>query len=384
MDINLLKILFVILCFQFLFVSFFLFQSKKGKLLSNKILALVFLLVSLAIINIYWIIFGAKMHFPQLLFIDDTFMFAYGPLLYLFTQSVIFKKYKLNRRHLIHFIPFLIFVCIIIGMIFLEDIEALQMAISQVENHKIPMYIRIGELLMFVHIFYYLFKPRRHITSAIKEAYQSQSNINQDNFKSLKFILNSFTALFSISLVHSFLPFVGYQFGLPITMLLLVLFMFYFINAVLFKMLNHATNESGLIMQLNFIKKEKYANSKLTSTQISAYKNKLWNYMNDNKSYLDSELMIGDLAKELDIPTKVLSQIINECYSCNFFDFVNKFRVETAKSIFENSTDPKMTILEVMYESGFNSKSSFNTAFKKFTDMTPSQFKNNLLKSSTS
>ena len=60
------------------------------------------------------------------------------------------------------------------------------------------------------------------------------------------------------------------------------------------------------------------------------------------------------------------------------FDFVNKFRVETAKSLFENQVDIKLTIQEVMFDSGFNSKSSFNTAFKKFTNQTPTEFKNAL------
>jgi AraC-like DNA-binding protein len=63
---------------------------------------------------------------------------------------------------------------------------------------------------------------------------------------------------------------------------------------------------------------------------------------------------------------------------------VNRFRVEAAKFLFENQAVKKLTIQEVMYDSGFNSKSSFNTAFKKFTNLTPTQFKNSLQKGSTS
>ena len=81
---------------------------------------------------------------------------------------------------------------------------------------------------------------------------------------------------------------------------------------------------------------------------------------------------------ELELSSKVVSQIINEGYACNFFDFVNTFRIEAAKTLFANLKDEKLTIQEVMYDSGFNSKSSFNTAFKKFTNLTPTQFKNTL------
>lgn len=113
-------------------------------------------------------------------------------------------------------------------------------------------------------------------------------------------------------------------------------------------------------------------------------KNKLAKYMTDHEKYLDSELNIADLSKELNMSTKQLSQVINEGYHCNFFDFVNKYRIDVATSLFRNQTDTKLTISEVMYDSGFNSKSSFNTAFKKFTQKTPTQYKNDLKKGSTS
>ena len=106
MDITLLKILFYILCFQFLFVSLFLYQNKNEKTLSNKLLATVFLMVSIVVINLYIIVFNVKVHVPQLLFLDDTFMFAYGPLLYLFTQSVLFKNYRLQKEEYRSFFSF--------------------------------------------------------------------------------------------------------------------------------------------------------------------------------------------------------------------------------------------------------------------------------------
>lgn len=158
--------------------------------------------------------------------------------------------------------------------------------------------------------------------------------------------------------------------------------MFYFINSILLKMLNLSSNESSIITQTN--SKEKYAGSSLSQTDLKVYMNKLASHMKYNECFLDSKLNIKDLSAELDIPSKLLSQVINEGYACNFFDFVNKYRIETAKLIFTNHTDEKSTIQEVMYESGFNSKSSFNTAFKKFTNLTPTQYKNSIQKGSTS
>ena len=84
--------------FQFLFVSLFLFQNRKGKILSNRLLATVFLMISIVVFDLYLIVFRVEINIPQLLFIDDTFMLAYGPLLYIFAQSVVFKDYKLLKK----------------------------------------------------------------------------------------------------------------------------------------------------------------------------------------------------------------------------------------------------------------------------------------------
>lgn len=382
MDANLLKILFSVLGFQFLFVSIFLAQNKKGKVLSNKLLAIVFFMVFINIISLYLLVYRIKIEIPQLLFIDDTFMFAYGPLLYLFTQSVVFKNYALQKKDAVHFIPFIIAVCVVIGIVLFVDTQSVSQTTDQMNNQQISIYFRIGELLILLHIFYYLFKSKQEIRKIIGKAKDVYSTFNQDNFKLLKFTLNSFIILFSLSLVHSFLPFIGIENGLLITLLLMILFMFYFINSILLKLLNQSSNESGAITQNDF--KEKYAGSNLSKTALKTYINSIGNHMKEKQRYLDSELTISDLSKELDIPSKIISQVINEGYDCNFFDFVNKYRIDAAKSIFKSQADKKLTIQEVMYDAGFNSKSSFNTAFKKFTNQTPTQFKNTLQKGSTS
>jgi AraC-like DNA-binding protein len=67
--------------------------------------------------------------------------------------------------------------------------------------------------------------------------------------------------------------------------------------------------------------------------------------------------------------------VINDLTGKNFFEFINHYRIEEAKRMLTNPKDKKITVLEVMYQSGFNSKSSFNTLFKKQTGLTPVEFK---------
>jgi len=68
--------------------------------------------------------------------------------------------------------------------------------------------------------------------------------------------------------------------------------------------------------------------------------------------------------------------VINENTGQNFFDFVNRYRIGEAKRMLTDPTDKKITVQEILYVVGFNSKSSFNTLFKKYTGVTPSEFKN--------
>ena len=98
----------------------------------------------------------------------------------------------------------------------------------------------------------------------------------------------------------------------------------------------------------------------------------LLGYMQAHKPYLDETLTLHDLALKTEIPTKRLSILINQKIGKHFFDFINEYRIEESKRLLKES---ELTIQQIMYEVGFNSKSSFNTAFKKSTSLTPSAFR---------
>jgi AraC-like DNA-binding protein len=88
---------------------------------------------------------------------------------------------------------------------------------------------------------------------------------------------------------------------------------------------------------------------------------KVLHHMAAQRPFLEPELTLDQLASQLSIRPKILSHVINERLNQNFFDFVNRYRIEEARRLLTNPPDKKITILEVLYEVGFNSKSSFNT-----------------------
>jgi len=84
------------------------------------------------------------------------------------------------------------------------------------------------------------------------------------------------------------------------------------------------------------------------------------------------------VATALQISTNHLSQVINENLDKNFFDFVNGYRVEMVKQKMKDPSNKNYTLLSLAYDCGFNSKSSFNAIFKKYTGSTPSQYLNTI------
>ena len=82
-----------------------------------------------------------------------------------------------------------------------------------------------------------------------------------------------------------------------------------------------------------------------------------------------------DLSKKLRVHYNILSRVINEKFHLGYNDFINKYRIDEAKLKLSDPEQKNRTILEILYDCGFNSKSVFNTTFKKFTGKTPSAFR---------
>ncbi|MEW7280422.1 AraC family transcriptional regulator [Aquimarina sp. 2201CG1-2-11] len=95
-------------------------------------------------------------------------------------------------------------------------------------------------------------------------------------------------------------------------------------------------------------------------------------YMTTQKPYLEETLTLQSLAQKIGIPEKQLSFLINKVVGKHFFDFINTYRIQEAKTLLQ---DKELNIQEIMYKVGFNSKSSFNTAFKKNVSTTPSNYR---------
>jgi len=124
---------------------------------------------------------------------------------------------------------------------------------------------------------------------------------------------------------------------------------------------------------------EKYARQSIDDRMQDQYLEKLNSYMEEQKPYLSENITIKDLAWELDIPSHHLSIVINNRLNKNFYTFINEYRIKESQEILKDPDNYEASILSIAFRAGFNSKSTFNTTFKKITGLTPSEYRESMI-----
>ncbi len=120
---------------------------------------------------------------------------------------------------------------------------------------------------------------------------------------------------------------------------------------------------------------EPYQSSSLTEERIQVLSDRLIHLMEETKVYENPNLKLEDLAHNMTIPSYLLSQVIRFGLGKNFYDLINTYRVRQVQELLTDPSHESETILDIAFQAGFNSKSSFNLAFKKITGQTPSEFR---------
>jgi AraC-like DNA-binding protein len=124
-----------------------------------------------------------------------------------------------------------------------------------------------------------------------------------------------------------------------------------------------------------FDKRVKYKGATLNPQFAEVCIQKLKHLMEAKKMYRDPDISLQLLAEKMSITSHVLSQLLNEKLNRNFSDFINFYRIEEAKRILQSPKAEEQKIITVAFDVGFNTKVAFYNAFKKYTNMTPSEYR---------
>ena len=118
--------------------------------------------------------------------------------------------------------------------------------------------------------------------------------------------------------------------------------------------------------------------SKIPASELIDWKKKLSELISNERLFENPRLTLLDVANALDTTTKNVSKVVNEGFEMNFNDFVNFHRIEEVKNRIKNGEHRKSTLLGIALDCGFNSKATFNRAFKKSTGVSPKEFVDSL------
>ena len=180
-------------------------------------------------------------------------------------------------------------------------------------------------------------------------------------------IWNNKGAACSFRLQHAFYQTLLFKTGFPVVVLLFFFFSYH-----------------SLRKYVSYRKRRnKYKSSTLTPGKAEEYLRKILLCIEREKIYRDERISLNSFSKKLKISPRILSRIINEHLLKSFYELINFYRIREAREMLTSLQMKQKSILEIGYEVGFNSKSAFNRAFKKFTGLTPSRFRKEYAAKST-
>ena len=372
-DLNLLYILSILSLFLGLLFTLFLFTAKAKNRQANRIFG-VFLLLS-SVDNV----FLSHMLNDNYLSIGIAIaltVFLQLPIFYLYVKSVCYSDFTLKKRHTLHAVPFVIANLLALSGSYGVDSDSTIILLSGLSD---TFKDKLVHIMIHVQVFSYLLASFLVVRRAKKLYLENYANTSIPFYNWLMQLISVLLVLHIFAVLKNFYKFSdedGTYYWTRVTLISieLLIFCWYVLKALnrpdLFKSV-----DSKLTLASDMTDTSRP--SKVDSGDEDKVVQKIKRYMAHEKPFLDPSLTIQQLAEQIELPTKELSVLINHEMGQHFFDFVNEFRIAEAKTILTDSNKKDLTVLEVLYEVGFNSKSSFNTAFKKYTGTTPTQYRKN-------
>jgi AraC-like DNA-binding protein len=374
MKLNGMEIASLITFVQLVLLAVIIFNYKKGRRLSNLLLG--GFLVSNAILpGHYFLILFHWLPAPAEPFISVMGSAAYVllmPFLYLYIISLCDHTFRIKPVQLLHGLPYVIIVIFSFIVLYLKRFADQGTTLQQRADQIIFLFMYAiihGQVATYLVI---IFKVIADYRRKLKDFY---STIEQINLQWFKVLLFGFAIMWLINFIQWILWTAGIQLGnINYTLTFIsVIINLLFALIVTYNSIVKSDYLSGIAVP------KRYPRSRLKLADCNRITQKLISYMDKEKPYLNPSLSLKDLSRYIKTPPRNISQSIHVCLKSNFYDFINRYRVEEVKHRLGEESSQHFSFLGLAYESGFNSKSVFNGAFKKYAGMTPKQFKHSLI-----
>lgn len=348
-----------------------LILSKKGKNISDKILVIWLFVIAYHFLS-FFIELNHYKYYNILIEFSGALVFLHGPLILAYILSIHKKKHLPNYFY-IHFAPSLINIALIPVLV-------------KYDSYQLDIILAVFKTLSGIIYPLFIF---RLLSGFNKQLVYYFSEVESRQLSWIKMVNIGILMLFiigSTSLTLSELKIINITY---IVDLVVVLFLFLYVGIIGFFGFKQGDIFLDLQTNINAHQKlniedgtkeepKKYLKTGLSLTESKQVFINFQKTFEENNFYLDPEITLFKLAEKIDMPANKLSQIINQNTNKNFFEFINSYRVNNVISQLHSGKHHNLTLLSIGLSAGFNSKTSFNRTFKKYTNLTPSEYIKNL------
>lgn len=344
---------------------FIILNLKKGISRSSTLLMSLFVLFhSLFILHLSLYLINCHYYFPHTLLISTSFTLLYGPLIYFYFRMTS-THYQLRWYDTLHLLPAITLLVYILPFYKKTSIEKFIILFDQedilLSQANFIIAAKIISLVAYAVLTLNLYRS-------------AKNNVEQKSNKLLW--QRNIIAIYFVYVV-AFIIYITITSGYIDDPVFFHLQIFVMVGLVFYvAYITYAQPEifKGDVILVDLVDIFKYKKSGLTKSFSNELKTELIKLMEEEKVFKRNNVNLDTLSEMLGTTRHNTSQVINEHFQMNFFDLINKFRIEEALLIIKRDTQKKLNIIDIAYEVGYNNKVTFNKSFKKIQKVTPSQY----------
>lgn len=387
------SILLVFFLHGLVFATLLLIKGTQSDEKSNYWLSVFTLLCSLYIAPFMfgyagW--YGDKIYRDILFYVPFQQLLLLPPVLYYYFKTLFDKSFAFSKKHILHFLPAALYLLYSL-IIFITD-KIILKEYYFYEDGRDKDLDTWYQVTGFISLALYLVLSLKLYTRYKKIIYNTVSFADTLLFKWAKRFLIAFLLLLSIRVLFFILNPEWGEFGKKFWYYVCFSILFYFISIsgyvnsirslISFNDINSDSNDkTDVSISLKTNTSQTINDDRNDMQDLSVWKEKIENLMLVDKLYENPELTISDLCNQIGTHSKKISEVINQGFGLNFNDFINHYRTKAVINRLEKGDYNTVTLLSIAYDCGFNSKSTFNRAFKRETALTPKEYiEKNLLK----
>ena len=350
------------------YIAAILHFNKKIDSIAKVLISCFVFIHSVFILHICLNITNYHFRYPHSYLMSTSFSFLYGPLLYFYFKRIT-QQYVFKKTDVIHLIPTIALFIYLLPTYLLSGSDKLNIMLERVSDGFnaqdssdliLLVALKLTSLIIYGH-----FIRKLYITSKRNKSVNTANKLWNRNIYVIHISYIVCYSVYGILISYNITSGVAYH-SQVICMALMVMYIGYSANV-------QPSVFSGVLTfgdKLFF----KYKNSGLTSSLSMELKDNLIALLENEKIYKENDINLEVLAERLNTTRHNASQVINEHFDLNFHELINKYRINEAKNIFNLDYQKNLNIIDVAYEVGYNNKVTFNKAFKKDTNITPSEY----------